>query len=154
MSNIINNLTLHKTLEYWSPHKFTNIINWMNSLYNSTIPNNKIKYDSYIKILKSSKNFTGRVEDCITEIWNDSVLQKKLYHNIWREFVNNFETSERTLIVNEIHRIIIECATREALSVSKNNEEELKKENERLKQKLIRLQNKNNELRRILIELQ
>ena len=161
MSNIINNLTIHKTLEYWKPHAFTNIINYMDKLYYSTNPLDKTKYESYIKILKNSKNFIERVEVCITEVWSNSELQHKVYHNIWREFVINFEKADRIIIVNEIRRIITEKEqinnARLALSVSINSEEKLKKENDELKKEVNNMKNmiktlqrRNQELLRII----
>ena len=150
MSNIINNLTLHKTLEYWTPHKFTNIIEQYNNLYYNDIN----IYNACIAILKSSKNYTAKIRNYISSILDDTTLSQKQYENIWKEFVHNFEKSERIIIVNEIMRIINEKAARQELTISRNHEEDLKEENEKLKKQLKRIQKKNAELKRIITALQ
>ena len=150
MSDIINNLLIHKKLEFWKSYKFTELINQYNHLYytDSNI------YNACIAILKNSKNYTIKIRNYISSILGDITLSEKQYENVWKEFVNNFEKSERIIIVNEIIRIINEKASRQELSISRNNEEDLQKEIENLKNKVARLQRKNAKLQRIIIELQ
>ena len=150
MSDIINNLLINKKLEFWKSYKFTELINQYNNLYytDSNI------YNACITILKNSKNYTVKIRNYISSILGDTTLSEKQYENVWKEYVNNFEKSERIIIVNEIIRIINEKSSRQELTISRNNEEDLQRENEKLKNKIERLQRKNAKLQRIIIELQ
>ena len=58
--------------------------------------------------MKNSKNYTIKIRNYISSILGDITLSEKQYENVWKEFVNNFEKSERIIIVNEIIRIINE----------------------------------------------
>jgi len=150
MSTIINNLLINKKLEFWKSYKFTELINQYNHLYytDSNI------YNACIAILKESKNYTVKIRNYISSILGDTTLSEKQYENVWKEFVHNFEKSERIIIVNEIIRIINDRSSRQELTISRNNEEDLKEENEKLKKQLARLQKKCAKLQKIIIELQ
>ena len=147
MSDIINNLLINKKLEFWKSYKFTELINQYNKLYHD---DDKNIYNACIAIIKSSKNYTAKVRNYIRTILGDNTLHDKQYEIIWKEFVHNFEKSERLLIVNEIMRIINEKTSREELTISRNHEEDLQKENEKLQKQLARMQKKIAKLRHVL----
>jgi hypothetical protein len=169
----IKNIFLDKNLRYWNAVKLESVITQFEVIHN----NNQEKYEKYLKIIDKRKNYNLHVEECMKEVWINTWIPNKNLpkileaYLIWREFVENFEYSERILIVNEIRRRIAEKLEinklNAALSASKESdttrnlqmkrlnrqiktlEKELKKRDEELekyKVKINQLKTKLNEL--------
>lgn len=146
----IKNIFLDKNLRYWNAVKLESVINQFEVIHN----NNQEKYEKYLKIIDKRKNYNLNVQECIKEVWINTWVKPtnpkekiKEATLIWREFVDNFEYSERILIVNEIRKRIAEKLEinklNAALSASKESDttrnlemERLNRENKTLEEKL------------------